>query len=179
MRGERRQRDDGTLAEAPGQGERRPPERRGGLRAAGIAGARIAGPIVARHGGGVLGRLKAEWSAVAGADFAAASWPEALGRDGALKLRVEPGLALELQHRAPLLIGRINGFFGRPAVSRLILVQATRPGTVRASAPARPQPLGTAAANALDARLGDIADPELRASLERLGRLVLGNDENR
>ena len=94
----------------------------------------IAAPIVARRGGGVLVRLKAEWSAVAGAEMAAQTWPEKLGRDGALKLRVAPGFALELQHRAPLLIERINLFFGRAVVTRLVLVQGTLPLAGRDSA---------------------------------------------
>jgi hypothetical protein len=174
MRGGR-QREGGTLADKAGQGEHPPVVRQGGMRAAGVAAARIAAPIVARQGGGVLARLKADWSAAVGADFAAASWPEALGRDGALKLRVEPGQALELQHRAPLLIARINGFFGREAVARLVLVQATRAGGGRPK-PVRSEPLGAAEAVALDARLGDIVDPELRAALGDLGRLVLGKE---
>ena len=72
-------------------------------------------------------RLKAEWSAVAGAELAAQTWPEKLGRDGALKIRVAPGFALDLQHRASLVIDRINFFFGRAAVTRLVLVQGTLP----------------------------------------------------
>jgi hypothetical protein len=142
------------------------------MRAAGIAALGVAAPIVARHGGGVLGRLKAEWPAVVGAELAALTWPEALGRDGALKLRVASPLALELQHRAPLVIERINLFFGREAVARLVLVQGPLP------LPAPPPtavatPLVAAEATALDLRLRDIADPELRAALAGLGRLVL------
>jgi len=97
------------------------------MRAAGIAVARVAAPIVARRGGGVLGRLKAEWAAVVGAELAALTWPESLGRDGALKLRVASHLAVELQHRAPLVIERINQFFGRGVVTRLVLVQGPLP----------------------------------------------------
>ena len=140
--------------------------------ARGIAAARIAAPIVARRGGGVLGRLKAEWAAVVGAELAAATWPEALGRDGALKLRVASGVALELQHRAPLVIERINLFFGREAVARLVLVQGPLP-LAGAARRRWPEPLAAEEAKALDHRLADIADPELRAALARLGRLVL------
>jgi hypothetical protein len=152
---------------APAESERRP-----GLRAAGMSAARIAAPIVARHGGGVLGRLKAEWAAVVGAELAATTWPEALGRDGALKLRVASNVALELQHRAPLVIERINIFLGRDAVARLVLVQGPLP-LPAPPATAMPTQLGAEEAKALDIRLGDIADPELRAALARLGRLVL------
>jgi hypothetical protein len=160
-----------------GEGERRPklrPEglRQGGLRAAGIAAARLAGPIVARHGGGVIGRLKTKWAAVVGAELGPTTWPLALGRDGALKLRVASSVALDLQHRAPLVIERINLFFGRTLVARLVLVQGPLPLTTR-PLPAPPVPLAAEEAKALDARLGQIADPELRAALAGLGNLVL------
>jgi len=142
------------------------------MRAVGIAAARLAAPIVARRGGGVLGRLKAEWAAVVGAELAALTWPEALGREGALKLRVASHLALELQHRAPLVIERINLFFGRGVVTRLGLVQGPLPLAVPTAA-ALPAPLAPDEAKALDMRLGDIADPKLREALAGLGRLVL------
>src|SRR5437868_6020015 len=107
--------------------ERRPDERRPGLRPVGPLASRLAAPVVARHGGGILVRLKGDWPAVIGADIAATTWPQALGRDGALKLRVAAATALELQHRAPLLIERLNVHLGRPAISRLVFVQGPLP----------------------------------------------------
>jgi hypothetical protein len=142
------------------------------MRAAGVAGSRVAAPIVASRGGGVLGRLKAEWSAVVGAELAAVTWPEALGRDSALKIRVVSTFALDLQHRAPLVIERINLFFGRPVVERLVLVQGRVPLAVRPRR-APPEPLAAEEAKALEARLAQIADPELRAALAGLGQLLL------
>jgi hypothetical protein len=178
--------ETGRLAGAAGEGERRAklrPEgqrlegqRQGGLRAAGIAAARLAGPIVARHGGGVIGRLKAEWAAVVGAELGATTWPEALGRDGALKLRVASSVALDVQHRAPLVIERINLFFGRSVIARLVLVQGPLPLAPRPG-PAPLVPLTAEEAKALDARLGQIANPELRAALAGLGTLVLAGKE--
>jgi hypothetical protein len=191
MRGQRADHETGSLepgrlAGAAGEGERRAklrpegqrPEtqRQWGLRAAGIAAARLAGPIVARHGGGVIGRLKAEWAAVVGAELGATTWPEALGRDGALKLRVASSVALDLQHRAPLVIERINMFFGRTVVARLVLVQGPLP-LPTPPRPAPPVPLAAEAAKALDSRLARIADPELRAALAGLGTLVLAGKE--
>ncbi len=145
------------------------------MRAIGVAAGRVAAPIVAARGGGTLPRLKANWAAAVGDDIAAVAWPEALGRDGALKLRVAPGFALDLQHRAPLLIERINLFFGRNAIARIVLVQRKLP----LAAPPRtvPEPLNPADQAALDARLGAITDPDLRAALARLGQLVLAGSQ--
>jgi hypothetical protein len=161
------------LAATPPERERRP-----GLRPVGNAAARVAGPIVARRGGGFVGRLKADWRAIASDATAADIWPEALSRAGILRLRVaSPGAALDLQHRSPLLIERINLFFGRRVVERIVLVQGPLPLAAAAAPIRRPQSLSAADATSLDARLADIAEPALREALGRLGRLVLGRDE--
>jgi hypothetical protein len=148
-------------------------ERRQGLRAVGAAVSGIAAPIAAKRGGGILVRLKTSWAAIVGEDWAAASWPAALGRDGALRLRTTPAAALEVQHRAPLLIERINLYFGRAVVSRLTQVQGPLP---LATPPvSRPPPRLTAAqAAALDEQLSQVADSALRAALARLGAAILG-----
>jgi hypothetical protein len=150
-------------------------ERQQKFLAVGVAVSKLAAPIVAKRGGGMLVRLKAQWAAIAGADWAAVSWPRALGRDGVLKLNAASAAALELQHQAPLLIERVNLFFGRPVVTRLAFVQAPLP---LASAPggAPPHALAAGAAQALDERISGIADPELHAALARLGRAVLGRE---
>jgi hypothetical protein len=148
-------------------------ERRQGFRAVGVAVSKLAAPIVVKRGGGLLVRLKADWPAIAGPDWAAVTWPMALSRDGVLKLRTAPAAALELQHRAPLLIERVNLFFGRPAITRLVLMQGPLPFPA-APAGALPRPLAANEVAALDQQLSDIADPELRSALARLGRAVVG-----
>lgn len=165
-----RQPDRGTVAASRAVGERRP-----GLRAAGLAAKSVAAPILARHGG-VLARLKAGWAAAVGAELAAVSWPENLSRDGALKLRVRPAFALEIQHSAPLLIERVNLYLGRAAISRLSLVQGPLPLAAPSRAPPPPL-LDPAEQRALDASLADVADPELREALAGLGRLVLAGKQ--
>jgi len=147
-------------------------ERPHGFRAVGVAVSKLAAPIITKRGGGILVRLKADWAAIAGTDWAAVSWPLALARDGALKLRAAPPAALELQHRAPLLLERINLFFGRPVVSRLVLVQGTLPADSPPSSPGL-RPLAANEAERLDEQLSEIADPSLRAALAGLGRALI------
>ncbi len=150
-------------------------ERHPGFRAAGVAASKLAIPIIGKRGDGILVRLKSEWAAIVGSDWADVTWPTALGRDGVLKLRAASGAALEVQHRAPLLVERINGFLGRAAVTRLALLQGPLP---LPSMPTRQllRPLAPGEAKALDERLSDIADPELRGALARLGRAVIGKE---
>jgi hypothetical protein len=152
-------------------------ERRPGFRAAGASLPRVVGPIVAQHGGGVLARLKAEWAAIVGAELAAACWPEALGRGGALKLRVLPMKALEIQHRTPFVTERINLYFGRDAVTRLTLAQGALPLPEATPSRETTRPLAAPETAALDRQLAEIGDPELRQALDRLGRAVIGAGE--
>src|SRR5215813_4776254 len=135
-----------------------------GFHAVGVAVSKLAAPIVVRRGGGVLVRLKSEWPAIIGPDWAAVTWPSALGRDSVLKLRAASTAALELQHRAPLLIERINVFFGRLVVARLVLVQ----GPLPLDSPPRQRgvcPLPADGTDFVHSRLSGIADPQLREAL--------------
>jgi hypothetical protein len=86
---------------------------------------------------------------------------------------VASGWALQLQHLEPLVLERINGFFGYRAVARLVLQQGPLPALPGAAgnrrrneAAAAPLPLDAALAE----KLSTVADPELRAALEGLGR---------
>jgi hypothetical protein len=146
--------------------------RGGGFCAVGAAVTKLAAPIIEKRGGGHLARLKAAWPAIAGADWSVSAWPAALGRDGALKLQVVPAAALELQHRGPFLIERINLFLGAATVTRLVLVQGLPPPAAIAAA-APPRPLTVDETAALERTLCRIADPELRTALAGLGRAVL------
>jgi hypothetical protein len=176
MDAKRMKRPAGRLQAAARDSERPPQQRQGGMRALGATASRLAAPIVARRGGGALARLKSAWASVVGTELADTTWPDALARDGALKLRVASSIAIELQHRAPLVIERINLFLGRQAVMRLVLVQGPLP-LPAPPPPLRSPPLSAAQEAALDTRLaGEIADPELRAALAGLGRLVLSGE---
>ncbi len=130
--------------------------------------------------------LITEWAAIVGPELAAASRPDRLSfppgrRDGAtLRLTVAGPVATELQHLEPVVIERINGYFGYRAVERIVLVH----GTVRAAArgvetgEAKPARIADPAALArLEVTLEAVEDPDMRAALHRLGRAVLSGDK--
>jgi hypothetical protein len=148
------------------------------MRAIGAELGRIARPVLGKRGLGEAQLLR-HWDAIMGEELAGAAWPDRLSfsggerRDGTLRLRVEPGAALLLQHKEPILLERINGFFGYRAVARLAYVQAAP--RRREQRAARPRKLEPAEEESVESRVAAVDDPELREALGRLGRAVLGS----
>jgi len=145
---------------------------------------RLAAPILGKRGFAEA-EMVLQWAAVVGDDLARLSVPVKLSfgapgtldaatrRDGTLLLRVAPGSAVEFQHLEPVIVERINRFFGYRAVARLSLKQGPLPR--RPAPPRPPRSLTPGEAYRLDEGLAGITDPELRTALERLGRAVIGS----
>jgi hypothetical protein len=127
-----------------------------------------------RRFGFVQSSVVSRWREIVGERYAGVSSPESIkfppGRksDGVLTLVVEGAHAPMMQHVAPVIVERVNRFFGYPAVERvafrqgIVKVAKTRPR-------AAPPSLKPLAADLGDS-LREIADPELRAVLESLAR---------
>lgn len=156
-------------------------ERRGRLRAIAAEIPKIAGAALGKRGFAEA-QLVAQWPAIIGETLAAGVSPERLSfpqgerREGTLHLRVAPGLALEVQHREPVLVERINAFFGYRAVARLALKQGP-PAQPAAPPPPHRRPLKAEERQSLDRRLAAIDDAALKAALQRLGEAVIGTDD--
>ena len=133
-----------------------------------------------RRFGFVQSSIVSRWREIVGDRYAAVSSPESIrfphGKrsDGVLNLIVEGAHAPMMQHVAPVIIERVNRFFGYQAVARVAfrqgLVQIARARTRPAPASLRPIPVE------LGDSLREVADPELRACLESLARGVAANE---
>jgi hypothetical protein len=121
--------------------------------------------------------LVTRWREIVGAEIAAHSQPEkiqwprtpqakAAPEPGTLLLRVEGPAAVEIQHLADVIVGRVNQFFGWQAVAGLRLRQA--PLSRRAPPRTAPAP-DPAAMTRIAASLPQIKDERLREALARLG----------
>jgi hypothetical protein len=136
-------------------------------------------PAIAKQALGSRGYAEAglftHWAEIAGAQLAASSLPIKLsfprGRrdEGTLTVRCGGAAALELQHLAPSILERINGHFGYRAVARLKIEQGTVSGR-KVAVP--PPPLTRLEQNAVIEATAPVADPEIRASLSRLGAAI-------
>ncbi len=134
----------------------------------------FASSAIHMHWAEIVGPELARWC-----EPASLRWPPrppgaAEAKEGAtLTIRVEGAFALDLQHRAPQVVDRINGYFGWRCVERLAFKQ----GPVRkAQAPqkrAKPA-LSVESSQRLDRLLEPVDSPTLKAALARLGVGVLG-----
>jgi hypothetical protein len=119
--------------------------------------------------------LIVDWPSIAGPDIAELCHPLKLSfarrdrrMDGTLAVRVQAGQATRVQHLEPLIIERINGYFGYRAVAVLRL-QAGAPVQTPKEPGEQAEPEKPAAARTA----GDpIPDPGLRSALERLGQAI-------
>ena len=134
-----------------------------------------------RRFGFVQSSVVSRWSEIVGERYARVSCPESIrfphGRRqcGVLTLVVEGAHAPMMQHVAPVIVERVNRFFGYQAVERVQfkqgMVRVAEAKRTRAAPPSlRPLPAD------LGDSLREVADPELRACLESLARGIAASD---
>jgi len=150
--------------------------RENGFRALGGLAQRLTSGIVDKRSKGrgtSVARLRAEWTAIVGADLARVTQPEALlagrGPGKVLRLKVESAMALEIQHRGAQIVERVNAYLGHRMVDDIRLVQGAL--APRPTAPVLPQP-DPQTMQQIESRAAEVKDPDLRAALVRLGARV-------
>ena len=153
-----------------------------GLRAVGEAVSVVAAPMLGRRGFAGT-RVAAEWPSIVGQQLADRTLPERVvhapgGRGGTLHVRIASGaLAVELQHLEPLIVERINTYFGYRAIARLKLKHGPIPERSKNHAP--PRILAADDAMTVDRSVSSIEDPTLRQALRNLGRSLFAHPSSR
>ena len=165
-----------TMAKSPRNDSKADAPRRGDARAAGDLVSDIAGVSFKRFGF-VQGAVVSRWAEIVGERYANVSTPESVrfphGKKsgGTLTLTVVGAHAPLMQHLTPLIVERVNRFFGYAAVDKIAFRQG-RVDTVKR--PVRPQ--ARAIPRELGEGLREIADPGLRACLESLAAKLVSSD---
>ena len=169
-------------SDSPARPPAPPPRTTHGLVAVAVPSARVTRPVFGRHGF-AEGALVTDWPAIVGAAIAHHALPVRIRfpagerSGGTLIVKVSSGaFALEMQHLEPLILQRINGYFGWNAVGRLRLIQGPLPERPRPAAPP-PQPLPEDSPAA--ELVGLVEDPELRAALARLGAHIVARNRSK
>ncbi len=164
------------MAKSPSSDSKTDAPRRGGARAAGDLVGDIAGVTFKRFGF-VQGAVVSRWAEIVGERYARVSTPESVrfphGKKsgGTLTLTVVGAHAPLMQHLTPLIIERVNRFFGYAAVDTIAFRQGRIDSVKR---PVRPQPRPLS--RELGEGLREIADPGLRACLESLAVRLVTSD---
>lgn len=140
---------------------------------------KVAGAALRRQGFAQI-EIVARWPAVVGELLARYSAPERISfpvgeqAGGTLYIRTDGAFALELQHLEPLVIDRINSFYGFPAVARLAIRQGPLP-KINTRKVFSARPLSTDERNNLEQSLNTTTDEALKQALSSLGEAVIGS----
>ena len=95
-------------------------------------------------------------------------------RSGTLHILVESGFAVEIQHIEPLLIERVNSYYGYAAVEKLVIHQGPLPLSA-ASQSEQIVPLSQQDQDALESIIAPTRDRNLKAALQGLGQRILAS----
>ena len=148
---------------------------------------RVLEPVIARRTGMTLDLYRA-WPEICGEEFGRTTrpqkidWPRRAHEDDPFKpatlvVACEPSAALFFQHEQPVILERVNRFFGFEAVERMRIVQ--KPVLEQQSHALKNKPgLSPQEELRLQELLGEVVDRNLREKLEKLGRGVIISGRN-
>lgn len=155
----------------------------GNARPVGEIATGILDPVLQKKAGISTGLVQS-WEEIVGERLAQRTrpekivWPRRAGEDdpfepATLVVACDGVAALHLQHETGEVISRINAFLGFAAVARIKIVQKPVMREEKPM-PRRPRSLTESESARLAGSIGGIEDEGLRASLERLGKTIVG-----
>ncbi|HVI90440.1 MAG TPA: DciA family protein [Dongiaceae bacterium] len=151
-------------------------ERRGAMAALAVNVPAVTRAAIGSRGFAEAG-LITHWAEIIGPELARGCQPDKLRfpkgerSGGTLTLRCIGAMALELQHQTPLLIERINSYFGYRAIAQLRLIQ----GSLRRQPQRRVTklpPLAPIDRAATEAKLSALPESDIKDALRRLGDAI-------
>ncbi len=153
-------------------------EKRGhGPRALAALLPKIAEPAVRKRGFSAV-EIVTRWTEIVGPALARDSAPEQLAfprgarAGGTLSIVASGAVSLKLQHLEPVIVERINTFFGYAAVARIALIQGQVQRAERPETRPSPLPIDEGRVREIESNTAHIERDELRLALRRLGNAV-------
>ncbi|MEZ5648454.1 MAG: DciA family protein [Alphaproteobacteria bacterium] len=176
----RRDKPETSASSAPAASEKSAiAERRGSLRTLAAILPKITAQSLGKQGFATAAVIT-DWPLIIGKELAAATLPQRITfptgkrREGILHIRVASAMALDVQHRAPQILARINGYFGYAAVAQIKLTQGAIARPALTSRPIDPM----APVKRVEAPSGDDSK-NVAAALERLGAAIAADSSRR
>jgi hypothetical protein len=128
---------------------------------------------ICQQNGFVQARILLEWEYIVTSQFAQfctplkVTFPLKQRSNGRLLLRATSSMATEISYLEPLILSRINQYFGYQAITKISLLQ----GPITKKNPPQPtrKPLSEAIQSSLENHVQPIEDDRLRAALLSLG----------
>lgn len=153
--------------------------RGGGPRALAAVLPKVAEPALRKRGFAAV-EIITHWPEIVGTEMAADSLPEKLSfprgarSQGTLHLSANGSVALELQHLEPVIIERINTYFGYGAVARIALTQGRGPSPAAPKATAAEKDVSVPPDRIaeINAHTDPVEAEPLRHALRKLGSAV-------
>lgn len=126
--------------------------------------------------------LITRWREIVGSEIADYALPIRLrrtrgrGNGAMLEVAAEGGYATQIKHIEPILIDRINTYFGRRAVDRIAIIQRPMPAPRRRT---RRENLSVSdeCPRIIKSATNGTRDPELRRALQRLGQEMVSEKQ--
>lgn len=153
-------------------------KRKGGTRALGQSLGRLTSSAFGRRGF-AQGDVVRHWPAIVGELLARHTRPDRImfprgqRTGGLLHLQVgSSAVATEVQHLEPLIVEKVNTYFGYGAVRGIHIFQRPLPPPEDAG-PKEPRALAPAERTALEDELAVVTDPDLHRALEALGSAIM------
>lgn len=158
---------------------RKYPKRGGPAKALAVSIGKVTKPIFGKRGF-ADGAIVNDWDIIVGPHLSAHSAPSRITYPmhettaGTLHLRIDNGgLAMELQHLQPVLIERVNGYFGFHAVANIKITQGPIPKRPEITLKELP-PLTVEDKAAVARSLKSVENDDLTMALQSLGHAVIG-----
>ena len=148
-----------------------------GLLAIGKFAIRTAAPALQKRGFH-QSDLISHWEEIVTPEFAIHTSPQKLifprgnRTGGILTIRTPAPLALEMQHLEPLLLERVNTFFGYRAVDKIILMHSSSMSAKKINKPNRVVSVDKSSIRLIESQTEDIHSESLREALRSLGKAV-------
>jgi hypothetical protein len=147
---------------------------------------KVAEPALRKRGFSAV-EIITNWREIVGPDLAEETFPDRLAfsrgarNQGTLHVTAPGAVALEIQHLGPLIIERINTYFGYGAVSRIAVTQgvARKRPEDKKQARTQPSPVTPVRQAEIDARTGTIGSEQLRNALRSLGKSIASAEIDR